>query len=91
MSRKKRLIDKKVKKLSDGKCFFCDCNNYDLLDNHRIIEGGEYSDFNTLTVCALCHRKIHARIIIIDRKYQSTKGKFVLHYWIDGKEFWEEK
>lgn len=91
MARRKTLINKIIKKKSDGKCYFCPCDNYDLLDVHRIVEGadgGKYTDANTVTLCSLCHRKVHAGIIKIDRKYPTTAGRPVLHYWIDGKEYW---
>jgi hypothetical protein len=80
---KKKLINKKIKKLIDKKCKFCDCSVYELLDVHRILEGcqgGKYTELNTVTVCSLCHRKIHAGIIKIDRKFFSTAG-WVLHYF----------
>lgn len=83
MGRKKKLINKKLKKLIDKKCYFCDCNNIKLLDIHRLQEGkynGEYVELNTVCACSLCHRKIHAGIIKIDRKYYSTKG-WILHYF----------
>lgn len=83
MSRKKFLINKVVAKTVAGKCYFCPCDIYDLLDVHRIVEGsqgGKYTDFNTITVCSLCHRKIHSGIIKIFRKYFSTTGRWVLHY-----------
>ena len=92
MARRKLLINKVAKKHLDGICKFCPCDNYDLLDVHRIVEGsegGKYTDFNTITVCSLCHRKIHAGLIKIDRKYQSTSGRWVLHFWIEGEERWE--
>ena len=88
---KRKLVNKKHKKLKDGKCYFCDCDNYKLLDLHRCQEGkdgGKYTEFNTITVCTLCHRKIHTDLIKIDRKYFSTSGKWILHYWIDGEEKW---
>lgn len=87
----KRKVDKKAKKHFDKKCFFCDEDNYDLLDVHRIIpgeDGGEYTEFNSLTVCANHHRLIHSGKIKIDRKYYSTKGN-ILHYWIDDVEYWK--
>ena len=90
MARRKLTIDKVAKKHADGKCYFCPCDNYALLDVHRILEGadgGKYTDFNTVTVCSLCHRKIHAGLIKIDRKYFSTGG-WKLHCWIDGEEKW---
>jgi hypothetical protein len=83
----KRKINKIAKKHCDKKCKFCSCDKYELLDVHRIIEGkdgGEYTEFNTVTVCSLCHRKIHAGLIKIIRKYYSTKG-WVLHYFDENK------
>jgi len=83
MGRKKKLINKKIKKLIDKKCKFCSCDNYKVLDVHRIQEGskgGEYVELNTVCVCSNCHRKIHAGIIKVDRKYYSTKG-WILHYF----------
>lgn len=90
--RKKHIISKTVKKRMDGKCKFCDCSVYELLDLHRINEGsngGLYTDPNTVTCCANCHRKIHAGYIKIDRHYPTVSGKSVLHYWIDGVEHYE--
>lgn len=91
MSRKK-IINKKIKKLSDKFCKFCKTSEYCTLDLHRIIEGengGKYTDSNTVTCCASCHRKIHGGIIKIDRKYKSTVGE-VLHYWDEkGIEHWD--
>jgi hypothetical protein len=92
MARRKKLIDKQVKKKVDGRCYFCPVDEYELLDVHRIIEGadgGEYTDHNTIVACALCHRRIHSGEIKIDRKYFSTSGRWVLHYWKDGQEFWD--
>lgn len=87
-----KLINKKVKKHMDGKCHFCDVSDYSLLDVHRIVpgeEGGIYTEFNTVTVCANHHRSIHSGEIKIDRKYMSTRG-WVLHYWDqDGNEKWD--
>lgn len=87
---KKGLINKKAKKHYDKKCYFCDESNYDLLDVHRIIpgeEGGLYTEFNSLTVCANHHRLIHSGKIKIDKKYTSSRG-VVLHYWLEDKEYW---
>lgn len=86
-----KLIDKKAKKKNDGKCYFCQENDYDLLDVHRIKEGangGRYTEFNTITVCVACHRKVHAGKIQVFRKYYSTGG-WILHYINEeGKEVW---
>lgn len=88
----KRIINKKTKKLIDKSCYFCKEDNYVLLDVHRIIpgeDGGKYTDHNSLCVCANCHRRCHAGEIKIDRKYFSSSGKWILHYWIDNQEFWQ--
>jgi len=80
--RRKKLINKVIKKKSDKRCHLCGEDNYCELDVHRIIEGkdgGKYTDFNTVTVCVSCHRKIHNEQITVFRKYLSTSG-FVLHY-----------
>lgn len=79
-----------ARKKFNGKCFFCAETCYASLQAHRILPGsrdGKYTWTNTLTVCASCHCKIHAGVIEIDRRYQSTQGP-VLHCWIDGQERW---
>lgn len=93
---RKKLINKVAKKKSIGHCYFCKNNDYVQLQVHRInFEAAinEYTDFNTIVVCANCHCRIHDGQIKIDRKYYSTSGKYVLHYWINEgentKEFWE--
>ena len=89
--RRKKLINKKIKKLVDKKCKFCEQNDYCTLQVHRIkpgSEGGEYTDFNTISVCSNCHNKIHDGQIKNDRKYLSTLG-WVLHYFDEqGNEHW---
>jgi hypothetical protein len=87
----KRLINKIAKKKFEKKCYFCEENNYSLLHVHRIVEGcvgGEYTESNTVVACANCHCKIHAGSIRIDRKYLSSTGKYILHYWINDEERW---
>lgn len=74
---------KQIKKLSDKNCYFCRESDYDLLDVHRIVEGkngGKYHEMNTITVCCLCHRKIHSGKIKVFRKYTTTLGRIVLHF-----------
>lgn len=88
---KNKLINKQVKKRNDKKCYFCDENDYCKLQCHRIHEGkdgGKYTDFNVITVCANCHLRIHDEQIKIDRKYFCSNGKHVLHYWDENKEYW---
>jgi hypothetical protein len=81
---------KQIKKKLYGQCFFCGEKDYELLDAHRVVLGGPYIPENILVCCAGCHRKIHCNKIIVDRKYPSTKGTLV-HYFIDGEEFWKEE
>jgi hypothetical protein len=88
----KKLIDKKAKKKRDGKCYFCGEEDYDLLDVHRIREGangGKYTDFNTVTTCSNCHRKIHAGKIQIHGRHFSTAARYILHFTNEeGEEVW---
>ena len=86
-----KLINKVAKKKAEGCCYFCGLEDYCALDVHRIVEGkdgGEYTDFNTVTTCVLCHRRIHDKQIVIDRKYYSTAGKWVLYFFENGEEKW---
>jgi hypothetical protein len=89
----KRLSKKQIKKRIAGKCYFCDCDDYALLDVHRIVpgeEGGKYTDFNSLVVCSLCHRKLHADRIKVLGRHFSTAGKYVVHYLDEnGEEMWK--
>lgn len=88
MPRKKRLIDKRTKKLIDKRCRFCGADDYCVLDVHRILpgeEGGTYENLNTVSCCANCHRKVHEGKIRVDRFYYSTKG-WLLHWWGEGGE-----
>lgn len=73
----------------DRTCCLCGEDDYELLDAHRIIpgsEGGKYTRHNTITVCAKCHRKIHADRIIILGKHFTSKGCYVLIYKEDNEE-----
>lgn len=91
--RRKKIINKQARKRFDKKCFFCSQDDYNLLHVHRIVEGsdgGKYTDMNSLTVCVLCHNKIHAGYLKPIRKYWRTDGKWVLNYIDqDGVERWE--
>ena len=85
-------MNKQVKKKIDRCCYFCEEDDYALLDCHRIVpgeEGGKYTDHNTLTTCANCHRKCHSGKIKILGKYFSTAGRYVLHYEENGEEIWK--
>lgn len=85
-------MKKQVRKKIDGCCHFCGESDYSLLDVHRIIEGqhgGKYTDFNCVTCCSLCHRKVHSGRIKILGKHYSTAGRYVLHYLEDEQEIWK--
>lgn len=87
----RKLINKVETKRIAGKCHFCDVDDYALLNCHRITsgeEGGKYTDFNTLVVCANCHNRIHDGQIKIDRKYRTSKGVWLLHFWEGEEEKW---
>ena len=86
----KRLSFQQLSKRIARKCYFCDEDNYDVLDCHRILpekQGGKYKKPNSVACCVCCHRKIHAGQIIIDGYYLSSAGT-VLHYYEGNKEFW---
>ena len=88
----KRLSKQQIKKRIDKKCFFCEEDDYNLLDVHRILDGakgGNYNNRNTLTVCSKCHRKIHSGRIKIFGKYLSTSANWVVHYEEDEEERWK--
>lgn len=88
-----RYSRQQINKLYFKKCFFCEERDYAALAAHRIIhgkDGGKYQNHNILICCANCHNKIHSGSIVIDRKYNSTKG-IVVHYWKDGEEFWQKE
>lgn len=88
---RKKLIDKKAKKLHEGKCRFCEVSDYSLLDVHRIVEGadgGRYTEGNCVVVCSNCHRRVHAGEIKIDRFFYSTSGRWRLRFWENGEEKW---
>lgn len=92
MPRKKKLVDKKIRKMADRRCKFCGEEEYCTLDVHRIMpgeDGGRYENLNVVTCCSNCHRKVHDGKIRVDRMYPSTKG-WVLHYFDEqGKEHWD--
>ena len=77
---RKKLINKVAKKKSEGHCYFCEEEDYALLQVHRINfenDINEYTDWNTIVVCANCHCRIHDSQIVIDRKYFSTSGRWI--------------
>jgi len=90
--RKKKLVNKAIKKKTDKRCKFCGADDYCTLDVHRIVpgeRGGEYTPLNTVTCCSNCHRKAHEGKIRIDRMYFSTMG-WILHYFDEsGEEHWD--
>ena len=89
---KKRYTRQQIAKLMYKKCYFCDENDYDLLDAHRILpgeDGGKYHDRNILVLCANCHRKTHSGKLKIKGRYFSTAGRWMVLYEEDGQEKWK--
>lgn len=86
---RKKYSRQQIQKKFHGKCFACGEDDYNILDAHRIIEGGPYIVSNIVVCCSNCHRKIHAKEIKIDRKYLSTNG-MVLHWWLNEVEMWTD-
>lgn len=89
MGKRKSLIDKQIFKKAQGACRICGENDYAVLDIHRIKAGkdnGRYTKFNSVTLCCLCHRKVHDNQITIDKYYLSTGGIWALRIVIDGEE-----
>lgn len=87
----RKTINKVAKKHTEGKCQLCHESDYAVLDCHRIVpgeDGGKYSDFNTVVLCSNCHRKVHDGQIVMDRKYQTLEGKWVLRYLVGDEERW---
>lgn len=89
----------KIKSKKDFKkyiknCFFCEENNLNLLDIHRIYEGykgGGYHHENVLVLCANCHRKVHCGEIKDIKKYKSYGGNslFQVIYFVDNREYFK--
>lgn len=69
-------------------CLFCGEKEYIRLDCHRIVpgeEGGNYHHQNTLSLCVVHHREVHAGKIVIKARLQSTFGP-VIQCEMDGEE-----
>ena len=71
------FISKKYQKQVAGCCRICKEPDYNLLDVHRIIEGGKYSYDNTVVICARCHRQQQAGTIKILKWVHSTAGRLL--------------
>lgn len=74
---KKPFISKKMQKRMAGCCRICKEKDYNLLDVHRICEGGVYSCSNTVSLCCRCHRLQQAGKIKIDGWFHSTAGRML--------------
>ncbi len=88
MGRKRKLIDKKIKKLLTKKCQICGLETTEILDYHRIIPGsklGTYKKSNVAVICCNCHRSIHKGHIEVIGWKKTTAGN-ALHVIIDGEE-----
>lgn len=82
-----RKSRQQIQKLFHGECLVCGENRYEVLDAHRIIEGGKYIPSNIVVLCSIHHRLVHSGCIKFDRKYDSTNG-IILHWFMNGQEFW---
>lgn len=89
----RRKSRKQIHKKVFPSCFFCGNPEAHRIDAHRIIpgaEGGRYVEPNILSACANCHRDIHEGVIVVDRKYRTSRGGvWIVHYWKSGEEFWK--
>jgi hypothetical protein len=84
-TKKKRVaipprLSKKVYQEAGSKCSFCDENDTDVLDIHHIDEDPSNNAMqNLFLACAVCHRKITAGTITLQRvkarKLELTNGK----------------
>lgn len=88
-----KIINKKNFKKYAKKCFFCNNDNLNVLDVHRIFEGkngGTYSSINVLVVCSNCHRKIHSNEIKIVKKHKSYNSNcnYLVECIIKNQEVW---
>lgn len=73
------FIGKKAFKRRAGKCQICKEDDYTVLDTHRIIEQGIYSNENCVCLCVKCHRLVSMGKIKTLNWVNSTGGK-LLHY-----------
>jgi hypothetical protein len=76
------------RKRYDGKCFFCPCDEYEALQCHRVVpgeQGGGYAWGNTLTLCANCHAKVTAGVIVVLARRFGTGGYYI-HCRVGGEE-----
>lgn len=88
--RKKRYSKQQLLKLQHKSCHFCGESDYNLLDTHRIVEGGVYHERNCVVCCSLCHRKVHSgRICVLGKHPCTGKKLFCVHYVEDGVEKWK--
>ena len=74
-------INKQNFKHVAGKCRLCGQGPYEILHVHRIHpgrDGGEYTQLNSVPLCANCHALVETGSIAIHAWLSSTKGS-VLH------------
>lgn len=89
-----KIKNKKYFKKYIKTCFFCNENNLNLLDVHRIYEGykgGSYHHENVLVLCANCHRKVHSGEIKNIKKHKSYGGNslYQVIYFINNIEYFK--
>lgn len=71
------------------KCEVCGNKNKKVLDRHHIIPRTDPNctdlDSNLAIVCANCHRKIHAKEIIIEGVFKTTFGTELFWHYVNEK------
>lgn len=80
------FINKKSFKRRHRQCQICGEEKYELLDTHRVMEGGKYEETNCVCLCISCHRKHHSGLITIKKWFHSTSGKLLLYIDEEGYE-----
>ncbi len=80
------FISKKIFKKRQKCCRICEENQYELLDVHRIVQGGKYDNSNCVCICTSCHRKHHSGLITIKVWYNSTAGRLLYYVDENGEE-----
>jgi hypothetical protein len=85
--RKTHTIQGRLKRI-DGRCLLCDERDLTVLDAHRITPGGGYGAGLVATLCACCHRRVHAGQVEVLARYKSTAGRDCLHVREAGADRW---
>jgi len=66
----------------NDKCEFQECEEKLKLDSHHIhslSKGGPDKPWNKCRICPNCHRKVHMGEIIIEGRFETTKGNVIIY------------